>query len=153
MPQTIVEQHNNYVREWLAFFNFSNARFSEYFIRQLERHHISRTYNVFKIFDEIKYLEKQTTTTVTKKEAAFKRSPLKGFWHKHHFQDAFIPKNIINHWNLRRKSADKFNDLWQSVILKTGAREMNAEFVNLLAHELVFGAFKNRMRAGDATGE
>lgn len=60
-------------------------------------------YNTQTIINEIKTLEGISNTTMTKKASQFYNHPLKGFWHKHHFQATFMLKNIGIHWGINKK--------------------------------------------------
>lgn len=141
------------VKEWLDYFRFENAVFGDYFVGQLEFVHINRIYNVYSIFDEIKFIEGRSSSTKTKAAKPL-RGQLKGFWHKHHFQARFVYRNICNHWGLNQKGFTKFDALWQKHAKGAGPDAvMNRTVTDKLIYEFTYTGFTERMKEGKMTGE
>lgn len=108
----------------------------------------NRAGNVFAIFDEIGTLEsvKNARPTHTKPATAFTGQLLRGLWHKHYHQAAFIPKNIQNHWR-----SGQFKEFAET-ILKDAAIP-DEKKIGYLAHEFVIGGYRGRSQSGKLTGE
>src|SRR3954470_10611716 len=77
-----------------------SGRYSIAFADQCEQHSINRTANAFAIIDVVKELEspEKPRATRTKPPTPFKGRLLKGLWHQHYFEAAFLQQNLMNHW-------------------------------------------------------
>lgn len=79
-------------------------------------------------------------------ERPFRRSPLRGLWHAHFFQAAFVPKNLSNEFQRREEPG-----IIDAVL--ENATELDEMTVKRLAHETTVGAFERRAARNALTGE
>ncbi|MFH0295655.1 hypothetical protein AAFX91_00225 [Bradyrhizobium sp. 31Argb] len=87
------------MEEWLAL-KTSSGKCSTGLLHQLVYHYENRTLHVHQILDEIAILEGVSPKrSLTKPESELGRPPLRGLWHKHFMQPAYIAKNLVNYWN------------------------------------------------------
>jgi hypothetical protein len=135
------------VREWLVL-KMVTGRYSSILVKELVRHMEQRTANVFTIYDEIEALERQQTARASRTKAArqFRGATLRGLWHKHYFQAAFLLQNLRNHWPEPKMAA-----LFETVIGDTTvAHHVRA---SRIAHGIVLEGYQTRAQAREMTGE
>ncbi len=125
-----------YIREWLDL-KMRTGLYSDQFAEELLHASVNRTYNTFTILDELAVLEGTNfgRPSATPEHAMFKHWPLKGLWHKHHSQAAFISINLENYWR-KKVNRNRYNVLVNSNLDP-----------RIIAHELVFGAHQERTAA------
>jgi hypothetical protein len=103
----------------------------------------ARLYHVHNIYDEIGILEGTDPRPSRTKEAKpFKKPPLLGLWHKHHFQPHFFGKNLANEL---RHSFDKAIEKHIGSKIK--------DFAGVLAYDLTIGAYRDRSDRTELAGE
>ena len=130
------------------------GRYSSELVTELMRCVEHRSASIFPILDEIGGLEgaPYTRSTRTKPAAPFGRPRLSGLWHKHYFQAAFIPKNVLNHWKGRKTSKsegffDRAKEIMQDQAIpyekKAGA----------LSHAFVLDGYRERGESREMRGE
>lgn len=141
------------IKEQLSLNIFNNAEFSTLFTIQLFSALENQIYNVQTIINEIKNLEGMTRKTITKQASQFKNEPLKGLWHKHHFQANFLVSNIGNHWGFNNKKQPKLTALIKTLIRENKSEYFTDELAARLSHELVWGSYKKRSSQNRITGE
>ena len=84
----------DFVRRWLDLKRHS-GRFATGFVLELTHHAAFSGYDVYPILDEIGHLERPNSLPTMTKRARPMRPPLRGLWHKHHYQARFFVKNLI----------------------------------------------------------
>jgi hypothetical protein len=106
------------------------------------------TTGIFPILAEIGCLEgaPHSRPASTKAAAPFTRPLLSGLWHKHYFQAAFIPKNILNHW----KSED-FSDRAKAIMQDQAIPDDTKDGAQ--SHAFVLDAYRERGESREITGE
>jgi hypothetical protein len=133
------------VCEWLNINVMRSGQYSVCLAVELACHLVGRGYNVYAIYDEISFLEgSDTRSSRTKTAAQFMRPPLRGLWHKHHFQARFIPKNM----NLEMIKPGAI----EAVFVPYLGQNVD-EFAGRMAHEMVIGALSHRADEQKLTGE
>lgn len=144
-----LDDYESFVKEYLLL-RYPNARFSKYFSIQLYLFIKKRLLNTWGIFDELDYLEGKRTSTATKKEKEFKRTPeLKGFWYKHFYSSSFIGRNLFNH--LSHKNMKLYiNEAHESALLESNYDEA---FPSILSYNMTIRAFEDKWRSKSITGE
>jgi hypothetical protein len=84
--------------------------------------------------------------SITKKPRQM-RPPLRGLWHKHHFQAGFIPKNLMEETERMVKDGH-----WEKLFAPYNGKYVH-EFAGQVAHQMVIGAYERRARNRRMTGE
>ncbi|MFD0935672.1 hypothetical protein [Methylobacterium trifolii] len=141
---TITPEAIRDVREWLDL-KMRTGCYAFGFTVELAYHLVARVYNVHAIYDEIGILEgDDTRRSITKPAEAFKREPLKGFFHKHHYQAIFIIKNLF----LQFHKEDDIESVFRPYI----GQDVKY-FAGPLAYDRTFGALQRRGTNGAMTGE
>lgn len=137
------------MREWLDL-KMTTGAYSLGLVLELAGHLTARQYDIHSILDEIGILEgDRTRPTRTKPESKFRRSPLIGLWHKHHFQAGFMIENIIREFKRPDSSGTKFFDS----VFEPYLGMTTEEFAGPLSHDLVVGVIERRSRDKAMTGE
>jgi hypothetical protein len=147
MESTALDQSTSYVRENLDL-HLVNGRCSANLAHELANMYEGRTGNVFAVFDEIAGLEGHPIArpSLTKPPSQFTRPPLRGLWHKHYHQAAFISTNVENHWRANSFAGH----------VKMAADKMSVpddKLIGFMLHEYVISGYKDRSRARRLTGE
>lgn len=122
--------------------------YSRILVEQLRFHVENRTAHIFAIMDEIAYLENKPLRRIsrTKPPTQFTGDILRGLWHKHYTQAAFIEKNIQNHW--RQNDLDELaNSIMDNNTIPLDKR------IGQLAHRIVIDGYKERSDQKKMTGE
>lgn len=134
------------IREWLDL-KVVTGRYSSGLARELAVCVEYRRKNIFQILDEIGALEKapNSRSTNTKPATPLTGRLLAGLWHKHYSQAAFIPINILNHWEA--------NDFQERIIAAVKDHDLSGKSAGLIAHEFVIGGYQERSQSGKMTGE
>lgn len=129
---------------WLTL-KLRTGRCSALLRSQLAIHMVARIYHVHAILDEIAKLEGlDTQPSGTKSAAPFRRAPLVGLWHKHHFQPALMARNLALHWSSQSGRA-RFRALTD---------RMGGDLdISQLAHEFVLAGYQERAAASALTGQ
>jgi hypothetical protein len=132
------------VRGWLDI-KMRTGHYSFGLAVELAHHLIGRVYDVHNIYDEIGILEGgDIRPSSTKAAEQFKRPPLLGLWHKHHFQARFIPKNL--RLEMMKEAAI------ETMLARCHGRNLD-ELAGQVAHEVVMGGFTRRAGEHRLTGE
>jgi len=134
------------VRGWLNLKRRS-GKYAHGFLVELSFHAVARSYNVHAIYDEIGKLEGRDTRPSRTKKFRQMRPPLRGLWHKHHFQARFIPQNLIDETERMVKDGR-----WEKMFAPHYGKDVD-EFADQIAHEMVIGAYERRARDHRMTGE
>jgi hypothetical protein len=132
---------------------FKEAEFSFLFIAELFNAHTNQIYNTYAILDEIKNIEGLSSRTMTKPASPFDRPPLKGLWHKHHFQASFLLQNIGNHWKINRKKQLKLSAMISECIKEEELGNFSDELAAKLSYKFVHEAYASRASENNITGE
>lgn len=129
---------------------YPNAEFSNVFLQQLYNCYSQRILNVWKVLDELDYLEGKTKKTYSKIEREFKRNPrLAGIWYKHFFDPQFMLKNLVNHI-----TPENFKRYWEDAYAKSEGLEKSEEvFHSVLSYNVTIKAFEERSSYNAMTGE
>ena len=144
--------HNNITRyaESCGIDRVAKGRYSSLFVMNLLMLEHYQGIDPCHIIEEIKHLEGMTDFTMTKPATQFRRSPLKGLWHKHFFPP--LPSshahNIMNHFGkngMRQLVEEVFNPLKSPVV----TQEMITELGERVAHESI----EKRHSENKITGE
>lgn len=101
--------------------------------------------NLFGILDEIAALEGNGRRSVTKPEKPFTGKHLRGYWHKHYTQAAFLPQNLLNETQL--------DNTVHRVLAPHIGQILTTELLGRLTHEVVVENFFRRSRESRFTGE
>ncbi len=151
LKQYTTNEIDNFVKENVGFFQLELSRISNLLKHQLYHAYLNRSFSIYGILDEIRSLEGLCQKTMTKEAAQFRRPPLNLFWHKHFFDARFVPKNLINylHSNTGRT---KIEDLFRR-FREEGSEYLEEKEIGILAHELTFIAFQERISQNAGTGE
>lgn len=132
------------VREQLNF-RMRTGVYSKGLVHELACHWVLRIYNVFSIYDEIEILEGSVRRrSMTKSAKKFRKPPLKGLWHKHHFQARFIPHNCLN-------GIEKEGYLQELLAPYSGMSVENAS--GAPTNKIIMSEFRQRAQAYIVTGE
>lgn len=140
------------LNENLCLSQFKNAKFSALFSIQMFIARENRI-DISAIIDEIKNLEGLSKATMTKEASQFTQQPLKGLWHKHYFQAAFMLKNIGNHWGINNKKQTELPSIINKLIMENSSEYFTDELATKLAHVFTVGAYKDRASQKQITGE
>ncbi len=145
--QTLRSYYEAQVREWLDL-KMVTGRYSSILVGQLAQHIEQRTVNVFAIYDEVEALERPDIprATRTKPAAPLKGALLRGLWHKHHFQAAYLLQNLRNQWPEAKVA----------VLVETVAADATMSDdvkAGRIAHEIVLGGYQAQAQARKITGE
>jgi hypothetical protein len=130
-----VTEYEREIEQWIAL-KLVTGKCSRILISELAIHMQRRTLHVHMILDEIGALEGApgAKPSNTKQPKRLKYKPLKGLWHKHFMQPAYIYENIKNHW------AKRLEEL----------ADCPAEN---LAHKIVLSGYTDRSTKHALTGE
>ncbi len=140
-----------FTKENVGFFQLDLPRISNLLKRQLYHAYINRTFSIYGVLDEIRALEGLNLNTRTKEASQFSRPPLDRFWHKHFFDARFVSKNLINYLQ-SNAGKSKIEDLFQR-FKEEGSEYLEEKEIGILAHELTFVAFQERLTQNKGTGE
>ena len=146
------EELEIYANKELAFYGLDLCRISSVFIMQVMQLNLARTFNTFKILDEVKYLEGISKTTATPKHTKFNRPPLKGLYKKHFTDAAFLVKNLTSHFGCDFGGNDKLDKVVNDAFEENGSGYVDESLVKKLSHDLVISAIQERASKG-LTGE
>ena len=125
-----------------------NGKYFRIFLMEFSIEYVDRRYDMHNIYDEIGKLEgTDIRPSRTKPAEPFKRPPLRGLWHKHHYRAGFIAKNLMQETELMQKDGR-----WEAMFAPHYGRYVH-EFINQISHEMVFGALERRARDCRLTGE
>jgi hypothetical protein len=142
-------------------FHLTNGKASRQLILELALHYCGqgsqyepkRIYNVHAIYDALKSLEAGNVNGQnTKSSSSFRHKPLKGLYHKHHFQACYIPNNVL----LELNKGNTFKKLWDEVANETNIAYgdlITQEFVARLSHKVTFDSLGLRRQRQALTGE
>lgn len=128
------------------------SRVSQFLIIQLASICKHRIYNTFSITDVIQELE-GVGRGCKQRVNQFKHPPLKGLWKAHFFDARFIARNISNHWGLEYENSQKFTVLFNRVTAEEEIQPTRLGWQGRLAHEMTVGAYEERSRTNNRTGE
>lgn len=137
----------------VGFLHLEHAEISKLLLWQLYHFHSNRILSIYYILDEIRYLERITKTTKTKKEDKLKGQYLRGLWHKHFYSDRFFYRNIINYLEMEKKTNSKLDKMIDEVFQSSESDYIADEIINLLAFRLTDEPFRNKILRGICTGE
>ena len=138
-------------------------RMSQSLVLTLRNNYLARTFNTFKVLDEIEFLEAPATARVTstKPAAPFRGPTLGRFWHKHFTDARFLGHNLQNQWwgpyaikhqvlsHTIRQALETLGDFEGDSYPETEARRVAGQ----IAHEIVIGGMKKRAARKAMTGE
>lgn len=143
-----VEDGTAYIRGHLDL-HMVTGRYSSLLVKMLAQCFEKRRAHISTIFHEIDSLEGAThaPTTRTKPAAPFKGSLLRGLWHKHYSQPAFILENVLNHWTPKRDFAARVEKIARDEAIPD-EKKIGAE-----VHAFVIGGYQERSNAAEMTGE
>lgn len=126
-------------------FRMRTGVYSKGLVHELACHWLLRIYNVFSIYDEIEILEGSTQRrSMTKSAKKFRKPPLKGLWHKHHFQAQFIPYNCLN--EIEKEG-------YQEELLAPYDGMLVENVSDALTDKILMSGFRRRAHARIMTGE
>jgi len=109
--------------------------------------------NIGAVMHELKHLEGKTPESKTKAPTEFKRTPLKGLWHKHYY-DTSIPGLVHNIKNaLNNYSIPYFEEKILEAKESGEERFMSAEDISLIVNDVVTGNLQRRSEDNKITGE
>ena len=145
------EEIDDFVNGNVGFYQLDLSRISNLLVRQLYHAYLNRLFSIFGVLDEIRFLEGLKSTTMTKEAEKFNRSPLDRFWHKHFFDAKFISRNLINYLH-SNDGKNKIEDLFRK-FKEEGSEYLEEKEIGILAHELTFSAFQERIDQDSGTGE
>lgn len=112
---------------------------------ELAWHTVKRGYNVHIIHDEIAVLEgKSERKSATKPASKFRRAPLAGLWHKHHFQAQFMATNILIEINKPGALEAQLAKFMGRIV---------GDVIGEMVEEIVDGSLRRRKTGSGLTGE
>lgn len=133
-----------YCLSWLKGFE-SPLNCSVGFVIELAWHMVKRHFNVHAIMEEIAILEgRSSRTSQTKRASKFRKPPLAGLWHKHHFQACFMAENILLEINKPGNLDSRLRRFMGRTV---------GEIVDEMTIEIVDGSLKYRAMGKGLTGE
>ena len=151
LKQYTADEIDNFVKENVGFFQLELSRISNLLKHQLYHAYLNRLFSIYGVLDEIRFLEGSNSKTMTKEADQFKSPPLNQFWHKHFFDARFVSKNLINYLH-SNTGKTKIEDLFRK-FKEEGSEYLEEKEIGILAHELTFLAFQERITQNAGTGE
>ncbi len=141
------------IKSYFGLSAINQPEFSNLFVVQLFISQITHRYNIHTIVDEIKVIEGIHHLSMTKSPTKFKRLPLQGLWHTHHFQSKFVPKNISSYWGFQNDKTPKFDKMIDTVFNDLNSEYVTDEALAKISHKIVFDAYQHRVKDKQITGE
>lgn len=142
-----VEDETAYIRGQLDF-HIVTGRYSSLLVKELARCVEERRANISPIFHEIGFLEGATHAPATRrKPAAPFRGSLRGLWHKHYFQPAFIAKNVLNHWTSKGDFEARVEEIARDQAIPDEKK------IGAAVQAYVMVGYQERSNAAEMTGE
>lgn len=89
-------------RDWLAVDSNLAKRISELFWLDMFVGYKRSSLNCRAVLDTVKNLERGERKNGVKPASEFKRPPLKGLWHKHHYSGQNLPMNVVTNLSKER---------------------------------------------------
>jgi hypothetical protein len=134
------------IRQWLNLKRRA-GRYSWGFLVELVDHSLRQKVDIHAVFDEIGMLEGSDPRPSRTKKPKQMRGQLRGLWHKHYFQSAFILRNLIDETERMMKDGR-----WEQMFAPHYGKYVH-EFIDQVSHQMVMGAIQQRARDNRLAGE
>lgn len=141
------DEVSDFKENHVGFCRVDKTRISEFLLIQLAAIAKHRIYDSFSITDVIQELE-GVGRGCKPRFSKFKHPPLNKFFKTHFIDARFLVGNLINHWGLEFDDSPKLNNLISQL-----AQNNEGDWQGKLAHEMVFGGYKERAEKRKLTGE
>lgn len=147
--QTITSNKLSEYAELWGLNEFAPGRYSWLFVFDLFKYMHLHGINPLQVLDEIRVLEGALSRgTQTKPASQFRRSPLKGLWHKHYFSARFMAHNMLN-----QLGRDGISSAVNEICDASKSPALTEEMVKELAHRVTIEQYEKRAQKNELTGE